>query len=117
MVMAWTLRCHAIQRAKERFNIDLTEQDIIDFSEKIRNGEFKCVGRVSGRRTLWLIQLNYRNVVALYNNDRKTIVTFVQEDYHWTLKHGDARKRQRDRKKKRLEKREQRHRRRLRCIG
>lgn len=115
MVMAWALRRHAIRRAKERFNIDLTEQDIIDLSVKIRDGEFECIGRISKRRTLFLVELNNTNIIAAYDSRRNTIATFVRENYGWTLKHGDARKRQRDRKKKRLEKRE--HRRRLRCIG
>jgi hypothetical protein len=68
---------HALQRAKERYSINLSIDDYLDLVRQIQNGEAKFVERQSNRVTLFEIQIKNFAVVVVYDKKRHVIVTFL----------------------------------------
>lgn len=66
---------HAIQRAKERYKLDLTFEDLGNIIALIQEGHAKYSHRCG---KLWIYRLRYKHilVVPALSEDRKIIVTF-----------------------------------------
>ena len=70
-------RKHALKRAFERYNAFLSDEEYFEMTKLIQNQKASFVSRQSNRITHWL--LNYKNVnfLCVYDNQRKTIATFL----------------------------------------
>jgi hypothetical protein len=72
-------RKHAIKRAKQRYNLNLTPDQIRFMVAQIQAGKSKFVRSISNRRTLHIVKsggLGGELLWALYDNTRKNIATF-----------------------------------------
>ncbi len=73
---------HAKDRALTRFNIHLSSEDYIDIIKDIQAGKTTCVEKQSNRISLHYVTLpDGQEVIAVYDKTRKTIVTFMPEEY------------------------------------
>lgn len=68
---------HALQRAKERYSINLSIDDYLDLVRQIQAGHAKFVERQSNRITLFEIRIRNFTVVVVYDKKRHVIVTFL----------------------------------------
>ncbi len=79
-------RSHAIARAKERHNLDLTEQDIENMIELIQNGQSYHISKSSRRRAVHILNYNGIYLPVVYRKKRlskdieTTIITILSWD-------------------------------------
>jgi hypothetical protein len=69
---------HALHRSVERFGV------AFDFDEAIRKiqaGKAQFVRRQSLRVTMWKVEMAGKEVIAVYDKQRKTIVTVMPNTY------------------------------------
>ncbi len=73
-------RMHALSRAAERYNSQLTHEDIRSIVKKIRNGESRMLKRQSIRVTVR--EVEYKGTVyrLVYDSKRKEVSTFLPPD-------------------------------------
>lgn len=71
---------HATLRAFQRFGLKIKLKEIVKL---IQEGKAHFLRRSSLRVTLWLIEIEGKRLVALYDSKRKSIITFLytDEDY------------------------------------
>lgn len=76
------LRKHAIRRAKERYNISFSNEDIRVFSKLIQKQDqsVKFICKQSNRISHWQINYNEQILYVVYDKTRHTIVTFLPKD-------------------------------------
>jgi len=79
-------RQHSKRRAAQRYDIELTNKDLIKIVELIRNGKAAVSRRVTCSKSVVLVQYNGDNLVLLYSKRHKEILTFFPPDG------GDARR-------------------------
>lgn len=103
---------HAINRARERLGVELTEADVLELSERIQRGELVFVARVSNRRTLWAVTLGGHPATLAYDTRRHTVATVTARG--GGDRHGFALSPKQQKSEKRAERRRRRARRRLR---
>lgn len=65
---------HARRRAKERYNLFLSEEDIEKMNERIRGGDAKHLMTESLTRAHFLVD---DFLIAVYNSKLKSIATFL----------------------------------------
>jgi len=70
-------RHHAIQRARERYGVELSLMDYELLNLSIMRAEAKYIGRLSGRRRLWLVRHGRVYMKALYDKVHHQIITFI----------------------------------------
>ena len=71
-------RLHTITRAKERFNIELTMSDIERIELRIRTQtDAFFLARESKTRSVWMIRVEGKIMVAIYNNKQKCLSTVL----------------------------------------
>ena len=71
-------RLHAIQRAEERYGLELSMQEIERIEFRIRqNHECLFLEKSSNTRSLWLMRVDNVMVVVVYNNAQKCLSTFL----------------------------------------
>jgi hypothetical protein len=73
-------RVHAKRRARERLQITLNRKKLSALAQMIRNGDSKVrfFDKQSVRVTRWLVTINGQAVIAVYDNARGQIVTFLR---------------------------------------
>ncbi len=76
-VSIWRIR-HAIQRCKERYQINLTDRDYIKLVRQIetKRARYITTGRVLWK-SLWEVMCKGRNLMAVYDESPGIIVTFL----------------------------------------
>lgn len=75
-------RIHTINRAKERYNLDLNEGDIERLELRVRmQHEVFFLERKTNSRSVWLMEVYGKMVVAVYNTKQKCIATFLPLHY------------------------------------
>ena len=73
-----TSRLHAIKRAKERYGLNLSIEDIKRIELRIRNqSECFFLDRQSKTRSTWLVRTEGVIAVVIYNNNQKCLSTFL----------------------------------------
>lgn len=70
-------RAHAFRRARERFDLHLTQNDHAQIVRAIQGGKAKFVERQSHRVTLWDINYSGEDLRVVYDSQRKELVTFL----------------------------------------
>ena len=71
-------RIHAIRRAKDRYDLDLTIDDIERIELRIRQPyEAFFLDRQSKTRSTWLIRVEGLITVVIYNSKQKCLSTFL----------------------------------------
>ena len=73
-------RQHAIQRARERYGVELSVVDYELLNLSIIRAEAKYIGRLSARRRLWLVRHGQVYMKALYDKIHHQIMTFILPD-------------------------------------
>lgn len=71
---------HARQRARERYGLELTDQDIERIGAEIELGRLGCaefIENQGGYRSLWLVGLNGKDAVVAYNERTHRVATFL----------------------------------------
>lgn len=71
---------HFKKRLYERYNITLNRQDINNIISLIQHNQATFLGRYSNRLSLFDITYNDLNFRALYDKERKTLVTALTSD-------------------------------------
>lgn len=71
---------HAIRRAYLRYGLRLTQNDLAEIRHMIQAGQSTCVELQSNR--IAVHELHYRGarIRVVYDKQRKTVVTFLNED-------------------------------------
>lgn len=77
-------RKHAVQRAKDRHNIDLTPEDFTKIKDMIESGLSELLEKQSHRVSIRKITLNNKEYVIVYDHNRKTVVSFLPKDNWFT---------------------------------
>ena len=70
-------RIHAKKRILERYGIVLNQDSFFELVKQIRNQIAKFVKRESSCRTQWIVYINGQEVPVIYDNNKRTIVTFL----------------------------------------
>lgn len=65
---------HATLRAMQRFGLKVKPREIV---KQIQEGKAHFLRRVSLRVTLWLVEIEGKRLVAVYDSKRKMIATFL----------------------------------------
>jgi hypothetical protein len=68
-------RCHARNRALERFGLTLSNRDLKAIEQMIREGKSTFFRRTSWNRTVHEVIYNGMNLKAVYDKNRKCLVT------------------------------------------
>lgn len=71
------LKKHARKRLRQRFGID--GAGVSEAIRLIQTGKAEFIKRQSLRVTIWAIQLDGKEVIAVYDKVRNTIVTFLPD--------------------------------------
>ena len=79
-------RQHSKRRAAQRYDIELTNKDLIKIVALIRNGKAAASRRITCSKSVVLVQYNGDDLVLLYSKRHKEILTFFPPDG------GDARR-------------------------
>jgi hypothetical protein len=74
------IKRHAKQRALQRFNIILNDDDIRDICFLIQKGKAEFIDRQSNRVTRWKVFVKSVYMIVVYDNNRGTIITFLTEE-------------------------------------
>lgn len=76
---ASTQKRHARRRAYERFGVELTQSVVVPIRKAIEEGRAPLLHRQSHRVGLYLVDLAGRKALAVYDRNRKVVVTFLDE--------------------------------------
>ncbi len=71
------LNLHAKRRAAERYGIVLNKHLRRQIVQSIRQNKARLIERQSHTRTTWLVTVDDKPAVVIYDNHRHTIVTFL----------------------------------------
>ena len=71
---------HAKIRADERYCLDLTRQDLQNIVGMIQNKKAIASHRISNSKSVKLVRYQDKNLVVLYSNRHKEIITFLPID-------------------------------------
>lgn len=71
---------HAKRRAVQRFDISLSQDDIQEMIREIQNSQARFVLKQSHRVSLFEVTAKGKQLIAVYDRQRKTIVTFLTKD-------------------------------------
>lgn len=84
-------RIHAINRARERYDLILTIPDIERIELRIRQqSEAFFLNRQSKTRSTWLVRVEGKIAVVIYNNKQKCLSTFLPVWYAKRYLNGDS---------------------------
>ena len=70
-------RAHAIARAKQRFNLELSWVDLIDIKDAIKDGKARFLKKQSNRVSLWELMVKGNLMKVVYDSKRHTVVTVM----------------------------------------
>lgn len=68
-------RRHLKKRLAQRFNIVINKEDQRKLIREIQQGKHKFHSRVSHRVTRWIVSLNEKQAIVLYDSKRHVCVT------------------------------------------
>jgi len=71
------VRIHAKRRLGERFGVFANRNVIQDVVRQIQNGTAVFAGRQSVRKTCWKVLVDGKPMIAVYDKQRKTVLTFL----------------------------------------
>jgi len=83
------LRIHAKKQAHRRYGILLNSEDLRSMVIAIREGGGSFIVRKSHRVSCWKVCFKGYDLVVLYDNVRKAIVTFLPSDC-WEVRQSSA---------------------------
>lgn len=92
---------HAIERARERYGLDLTVDDLKAIVSACAAGDGVLLGRVGDGLERWLVRSKGAALVALVNIPEKFVVSILPHRSGSYLNHGRSPKNQRRLKRKR----------------
>ncbi len=72
---------HAIRRANERYELNLTQSDMRHFSNQIQSGNAQFLEKQTGRVSVFSVMTLAGAVPMVYANQRKTIASVLPETY------------------------------------
>jgi energy-coupling factor transporter ATP-binding protein EcfA2 len=72
---------HTQKRALERFNIEISKNDIAIMIEQIKSGKSEPVKKVSNRVTKHIVVIRDKRMLVIYDKIRKSIATCMPEDW------------------------------------
>jgi len=70
-------RLHARRRARERYDLELTNADITRIVGAIRHGESVSTKKLTNTRTLHVVKFNEQLMRVIYDNKRHNVCTFL----------------------------------------
>ena len=79
-------RSHAKVRAAERYDLNLTRQDLANIVGMIRNRKIVSSRRQSRSKNLIAIDYKDRRLVLVYSQRHQEVITFLPEDCNQALK-------------------------------
>lgn len=70
---------HALDRARDRFGVDLADEDYFAICRQIQQGEHECarVRDAGDGREEWVVRHKGQWLVALYDTNTLSVVTFL----------------------------------------
>jgi len=71
------LTIHARRRALEYLGLDVTEDELQQLAIRIQKNEETFFGRESGNKTRWLVKLQGKECVAIYDKARHAVITVM----------------------------------------
>jgi len=83
------LQIHAKRQALLRYNVVLSSEDLSRLVNMIRRGRALLIARKSLRVSCWKVAMEGREMVVLYDKQRRAIVTFLPPDC-WEIRQSVA---------------------------
>lgn len=74
------LRNHAKTRLRQRFGVRGNHRDYAKVIEAIRSQKAKCIGRVSHRVSVWMVEGETGPMKVLYDGRRGEVITVLAPD-------------------------------------
>lgn len=74
-------KIHAKKRAFERYGLMLNRADLMELVNKIHNNSATLLEKQSHRVRVFLVECKGIKVPVVYDNQRKTIVSFLPKEY------------------------------------
>lgn len=71
---------HARRRASERLGVRLSKHDIAEICKQITSGKARLIEKQSNRVSVFEVMVAGQQTHAVYDRQRKTIVTFLHPD-------------------------------------
>ena len=71
------LTVHAKRRALQYLDLNVTEEELRQLAARIRRNEETFFGRESGNKTRWLVTLQGKQCVAVYDKARHAVITLL----------------------------------------
>lgn len=71
------LTVHARRRALQYLGLAVTEDELRQLAARIRKNEEPFFGRESGNKTRWLVTLQGKQCVAVYDKARHAVITLL----------------------------------------
>ena len=72
---------HALRAAKKRYGVDLGLLGMCEIRDQIQGGHSRCLERQSNRVTVHEVVWEGTAMVAVYDSQRHTLVTFLPPDF------------------------------------
>lgn len=74
-------RAHAKKRLAQRFDLQINRFQIRDLVAQIQQGKTRLLEKQSNRISVQLVIYSERKLAVVYDKERKTIVTFLPDQY------------------------------------
>jgi hypothetical protein len=85
-----TLIKHSQKRIKQRYGLNLREDEIRHIGKLIREKKATFIARQSNNRTIWEVPAFGFIIPVVYDKSKKTIATVLPKDYIWrTIEEDD----------------------------
>lgn len=91
---------HAITRAKERYGLDLTENDLWDIAKRVKDGDSVLVGKQTDASEVHMVKVNGIIVRCVVSKGRERIITFLPVNTRPSAIHYGTKKPSREERKK-----------------
>jgi hypothetical protein len=73
-------KCHAKVRAEERYEIHLTNQDLVNIVGMIKNRKYIASHRISNSKSVKLVEYREQKLVVLYSHRHQEVITFLPRE-------------------------------------
>lgn len=71
---------HAVERARERYGLDLTESDVEELSSRIRHRQANLIARETHTRSTYAVHYRGVELKVVYSHSLKTVITVLSPD-------------------------------------
>lgn len=71
---------HVCKRLKQRYNIEVNEQQIKDMANLCKNNKCQHIEKISNTKSIKIINFNNKTIPVIYDNERHLIITVLTNE-------------------------------------